>query len=103
MDDRVDAVDRGADGVSVGKGRSNDLARNAVGVLEPADGEVVEDADPIATTREEARYVRADEAGSAGDEDQPTHRLADVDPVRFRLVCARSPGPAGSGPNGRPG
>jgi hypothetical protein len=74
VDDRVDAGDRLRDGRPIGQRRSNQLMGHASEIGEPADREVVQNPDPIASFDEEPDERRADEAGAAGDEDGSVQR-----------------------------
>lgn len=74
LDDRVGARDCLRDGGTIRQGRSNQLVGNPVEVREPADREVVENPDSVTAFDEQPDERRADEAGTAGDEDRPVQR-----------------------------
>ena len=79
MEDAVDVAQCVRDGVAVAQvtdlelGLAAQVSRRPVGMRERV--EVVEDAHPLAGRQQGVDEVRADEAGSAGDEDAHHHTV----------------------------
>lgn len=74
MDHAVDASNRARDRGPILERRADEIVGHAVEVGGLPDREVVEDPDPITPLDQETDERRADEAGAAGDQDDPGQR-----------------------------
>src|SRR5581483_12375332 len=92
VEDGVDAADGVVDALVGAELALDDLDVEPAQVRAAAGREVVEHANGVAALEQRAHEVRADEAGAAGDEDEPAHRRSGDE----ALVTAQAATPTAS-------